>query len=70
MFSTDISGQFSLKISDNGKGFEIGKIGNFTNGIKNIRGRCAELNYKCSLNTAEGRGTCWEITGKFELLQK
>jgi signal transduction histidine kinase len=50
----------SLKISDNGVGFDLSSANPDSNGLKNITNRCLLLGATCFIDTGIGKGT--EIT--------
>jgi signal transduction histidine kinase len=50
-----------LKMSDDGKGFELGKTKKGL-GLTNILNRVKAINGICSIETAPGRGCCWNIS--------
>lgn len=51
----------TLKITDNGKGFDYNKEKNKSYGLRNIESRIAEVNGKVNLETESGKGTEYKI---------
>lgn len=51
----------TLKITDNGKGFDYNKEMNKSYGLRNIESRIAEVNGKVNLETESGKGTEYKI---------
>jgi signal transduction histidine kinase len=47
----------SLKIRDNGIGFDLSSTYPDSNGLKNITNRCLLLNATCFIDTGIGKGT-------------
>ena len=52
----DKAGKFSMKIEDDGKGFDLGKV-NYGEGLKNIQKRVKEMNGYLEINSTPGMGT-------------
>ena len=51
---------FSLRIQDDGRGFDPDALGNGS-GLNNIRHRCSLVNYTAHLNTSPGQGCTWHF---------
>ena len=53
-----------ITISDDGVGFEPGKINGFNSGIglKNIQQRCSIIDGNCTINSTPGKGTSITVT--------
>lgn len=66
-FSCKENGEFSYQISDNGVGFKIEEISNFSNGIKNMRERMKQCKFEFNIESHIGKGTKIDIHGHFQL---
>lgn len=51
------SGGLKVKVSDNGKGFNMASINPNRNGLKNMQARAAEIKGEIAVTSAVGRGT-------------
>lgn len=56
-----LENSLTIKISDNGKGFEFEKEKNKSFGLRNIESRIKAINGTVNLETAEGKGTAYTI---------
>lgn len=55
------SGKLNIRISDDGKGFDLEKIRSNGYGLQNIKERAEQLNGETKLQSASGEGTSWSI---------
>lgn len=46
-----------IRISDNGRGFEVGSTRTFGNGLKNMKERLGQIGGRCEISTTIGEGT-------------
>ena len=56
-----LENSLTIKISDNGKGFEFEKEKNKSFGLRNIESRIKAINGTVNLETAKGKGTAYTI---------
>ena len=66
-FIWNSDGWFTLTVCDDGIGFEPERIGQFSNGLKNMRSRARECGFIFNLTTIKGKGTSIEVSGDFQL---
>ena len=55
------SGKLHIRIEDDGKGFDPGKIRSDGYGVQNIKERIEQRNGTYKLEAKPGEGTCWLI---------
>ncbi|MBL7766309.1 MAG: hypothetical protein JNJ58_09465 [Chitinophagaceae bacterium] len=63
-FTLDQNQMFTLSIQDNGKGFNSQEVGQFSNGLKNIQKRAAEIRCSVQIDSSVS-GTKMTIQGTF-----
>jgi two-component system, NarL family, sensor histidine kinase UhpB len=54
-----------IEIEDNGKGFELQKEMNKSNGLQNMESRAIQIHGKLVINTAPGKGTVIKLEAPF-----
>ena len=59
------SDRLAIGIGDNGKGFDIGEVGPFANGLKNMRNRMEQIGGSFEAESAKGAGTTVKIAVVF-----
>jgi signal transduction histidine kinase len=51
-----------IKIKDNGRGFDREEVGNFSNGLQNIRNRMEQIGAACRIDSIKNSGTTVELS--------
>ena len=54
----------ALKITDNGKGFDISNVKPHRNGLQNMKNRAEQIHGNLSVNSETGKGTTVHFTVK------